>query len=354
MPFTRPLLGGIVHTVKSRAHRPTIVGAVLALFFSLVFIAAPAQAATLTFSSDKTTIELGESFTLSWNATETTQVEATGAWSGDKPETGTQDITPTSTGSFTYTLIAHDENGRDVTHDVTVEVTPVAPTEVTPLPVTFPDDCTVVVPTTEGVIYYVTLDGDTEIIGAGTYDGTDFDADSAAVFTASADEGFVIADGATVTWNYTPADECFGDIGNDEVVTTKASCSAVTFTNITDGPVTVAYGSFDNQNEDGDVTIAAGASKKVTTSRSSLDFAAFGGEGDSEEGLFQIGSVKVPQNCGSNVSDPKPTKAWKVKHPTTAPAAGVTGDDNGPVAPFMVLLGIATLIAVRRAYSLGR
>lgn len=335
-----------MNTIKTRVHRPTIVGAVLALFFSLVFLAAPAQAATLSFDSTSTHIQEGQSVTLSWTAGDTTQVEATGAWSGDKAEVGSEVVTPSTTSD--YTLIAHDFNGRDVTQTIHVIVDAALP-EVTPDDVTFPGDCTVVVPETAGVIYSVTVDGDTEVVDAGTYDGTEFDGDSAAVFTAAADDEHVLAADATTTWSYTPGDECFSQ-GNDEVVTTTISCSAVTFTNITESTIIVAYGSFDNQHEDGDVTIAAGGSKKVATSRSTLDFDAY----TADFQLDQYDSLSVPQNCGENVSDPTPSVTWPIKHPTAAPAAGVTGEGNGPATPFLVLLGIATLIAVRRAYSLGR
>ena len=339
-----------MHTVNSRVHRPTIVGAVLALFFSLVFIAAPAQAATLGLNTTATHIELGQSFTLSWAATETTQVQASGAWSGDKAETDSQVITPTSAGTFTYTLTAFDANGRDVTRDVTVIVDPAALPGVTPAPVTFPDSCTVVVPATAGVIYSVTIDGDTFELDADTYDGAEFFGDSAAVFTAEADDTHVITPGATASWNYTPGEECFEEPVNSELVTVDTSCSAVTFTNIADQAVEVLYGDQDNEDADGDFLLEAGASKKVKTSRSSLDFVAF----SEDDELAQFDSVKVPQHCGSDVDDPKPSVKWPAKHPTAAPAAGVTGHGDGPAAPVLVLLGIATLIATRRAYSLGR
>lgn len=273
-----------MNTVNTRVQRPTIVGAVLALLVSLLLFAAPAQAATATFTTDATA------------------------------------------------------------------VSPAALPEVTPIPVTFPDACTVVVPATAGVIYSVTIDGDTSEIDADTYDGADFDGDSAAVFTAAADDEHVLAADAETTWNYTPADECFGDTGNDKVVTAKTSCSAVTFTNITPSSVEVLYGDSNQDDADGDFKLAAGASKKVKTSRSTLDFVAF----SEDDELSQLDTITVPQNCGSPVNDPKPTVKWPHKHPTVAPAAGVTGDEGGSSVPLLALLGVASLIAARRAYALGR
>lgn len=133
-----------MRTFSYRSRRPAILGAVLALIFSLGFFAAPAQAqASLTFAGDQTSIELGQSFTLSWTAADTTEVVASGAWTGSKPEVGTETITPTATGTFVYNLAAMDFNGRDVLKTVTVDVTAAALPEVTPAPVLFGELCRV-------------------------------------------------------------------------------------------------------------------------------------------------------------------------------------------------------------------
>ena len=337
-----------MNTITSRAQRPTIFGAVLALFFSLVLIAAPAQAATtVSLSAVDTTVTVGDTITLNWTSTEANQLTASGDWSGDKTvPAGTEDIPATAEGTFTYNLLATDINGRETAATpVTVTVAAAPLPEVTPLPVTFPDACTVVVPATEGVVYSVTIDGETLPVDADTYDGSDFFGNSPAVFTAAADAEHVIAPGAVTEWTYEPTEECFG---GDDLVTAKASCSAVTITNISDVSLIVLYGDANNQDADGQFSLAAGASKKVKTPRSTLTYVAFTQDDD----MFQVDEIKVPQNCGQDVGAAHPHVKWP--HPTTAPAAGVTGDEGGSSVPLLALLGVVSLIAVRRAYALGR
>lgn len=212
-------------------------------------------------------------------------------------------------------------------------------------------------PVTEGVIYSVTLDGHTEVLESGYYDGADFAGGSAAVFSAAADDDHVLAADAVTTWEYTPSEECLEEPGSDKIVTVTASCSAVTFTNITDVAAEIQYGSFDEEGADGEFVLAAGASKKIATSRTRLDFAVMSGGQ-----LRQLDGIAVQQGCGEQVDepgpspepDPEPTLPWKKKHPTAAPAAGVVGAGDGPASGILALLGAVTLIVASRAYSLGR
>ena len=59
--------------------------------------------ATLSLSVEPTTITLGQSATLTWT-TNGTSCTAGGAWSGTKSAGGSEDVTPTETGTLTYTL----------------------------------------------------------------------------------------------------------------------------------------------------------------------------------------------------------------------------------------------------------
>ncbi|MDQ3156839.1 MAG: hypothetical protein M3Q98_08965 [Actinomycetota bacterium] len=278
-------------TTASRAQRGSAFAAVIALFLGLLMFAAPVQAA-------------------------------------DTDSAGTEAPAP---------------------------VVAAAAIEVTPNAVTFPDECTVLVPATTGVKYTATVDGETEDVPADTYDGVEFFGDSAAVFKAVAQDGYVLADGATATWTQPElADSCFDEIGNDELVSTKTSCSAVTFTNLTDEPIEVFYGTPDEDLADGDITIPAGGSRKVSTSRAEFIFAAVAGDDPKKPTGIQIDVIEVPQNCGADPDDSDPSVKWPIKHPTSAPAAGVVADNGGASVPAMALLGALALIAVRRSYALGR
>ena len=59
--------------------------------------------ATLSLSVEPTTITLGQSATLTWT-TNGASCTAGGAWSGTKSAGGSEDVTPTETGTLTYTL----------------------------------------------------------------------------------------------------------------------------------------------------------------------------------------------------------------------------------------------------------
>lgn len=60
--------------------------------------------ATLTISVSPTTITLGQSATVTWNSNAGTTCSASGAWSGTKAASGSEVVTPTQAGTFTYTL----------------------------------------------------------------------------------------------------------------------------------------------------------------------------------------------------------------------------------------------------------
>lgn len=83
------------------------------------------DAPTLQFTADPTTILSGATSTLSWASTNATTCTASDGWSGAKSLSGTLDVTPSAT--TTYTLMCSGAGG-DVTKSVSVNVSP-APEE---------------------------------------------------------------------------------------------------------------------------------------------------------------------------------------------------------------------------------
>ena len=64
----------------------------------------PPPAPTVTLSVAPTSVVLGQSATLTWMSNTGTSCTASGGWSGSKAATGTASVTPTASGSVTYTL----------------------------------------------------------------------------------------------------------------------------------------------------------------------------------------------------------------------------------------------------------
>ena len=60
--------------------------------------------ASLSISISPTTITLGQSATLTWSSN-APNCTASGAWSGSKPGDGSESVTPTATGTLTYSLV---------------------------------------------------------------------------------------------------------------------------------------------------------------------------------------------------------------------------------------------------------
>ena len=307
----------------STARRAGSLVAALGVMLAMFLVASPAQAAVgVDLNVDDTTITLGDTITLSWTSTEANDLIASGdsAWTGAKSTaSGIQSevITPT-VGSHTYTLTATDANGRESADSVTVTV---APGPITPNPVTFPDPCTVVIPTTPNVTYFVDFgDGDIQELDADTYDGGQLSFGDEVTLFAQANDGFSLADGATAEWTYTAPDSCFDgppDEGPD-YVTTTVECGSVTFTNTTDTPIGVLYGSGTGGQPDGSFTLAAGASHTLKTKHAEFAFLGIV-IGADEETPEQFRIIDVPQDCDGGSGDGDGSD-----HPTTAPAAGIT------------------------------
>jgi uncharacterized protein (TIGR03118 family) len=64
----------------------------------------PPLAPTVTISVAPTTITLGQSATLTWSTANASACVASSGWTGTEPASGTQTVTPTGSGSVTYTL----------------------------------------------------------------------------------------------------------------------------------------------------------------------------------------------------------------------------------------------------------
>jgi len=81
--------------------------------------------ASLTISIEPSTITLGQSATITWNSN--APCTASGDWSGSKSMSGTEVVTPSATGSFTYTLVCRGEGyGSSERESTTLTVNPAA------------------------------------------------------------------------------------------------------------------------------------------------------------------------------------------------------------------------------------
>ncbi len=73
--------------------------------------AAPPPAPTVTISASPAAIAVGSSATLNWSSSNATSCTASGAWSGSVSTSGTQVITPTASGKYTYALACTGPGG---------------------------------------------------------------------------------------------------------------------------------------------------------------------------------------------------------------------------------------------------
>ena len=85
---------------------------------------------TVTITASPTTITLGASSALTWSSTNATNCVPSGAWAGTKAISGTENVTPTATGTPAYTLTCTGTGGSgSATATITVNaVPPPAPT----------------------------------------------------------------------------------------------------------------------------------------------------------------------------------------------------------------------------------
>jgi len=91
-------------------------------------VTATAAAPTVTISASPTTITLGGTSTISWNTTNAGSCTASGAWTGARATTGNEVVTPSASGSLSYTLSCTGAGGNaSGTATVTVNAPPQLP-----------------------------------------------------------------------------------------------------------------------------------------------------------------------------------------------------------------------------------
>lgn len=78
----------------------------------------------VTLNLSPTTINVGQSASLSWTVTNATGCTASGAWSGSQGFSGSLTLKPGSAGSYSYTLTCVNADGKTVATDVLTVVTP--------------------------------------------------------------------------------------------------------------------------------------------------------------------------------------------------------------------------------------
>jgi hypothetical protein len=82
---------------------------------------APPVAPTLTLTAPS--IAVGSSTTISWSSVNATSCTASGTWTGTLATSGTQTLTPTTEGAYTYSLICSNAAGASAATSVTLTVT---------------------------------------------------------------------------------------------------------------------------------------------------------------------------------------------------------------------------------------
>ena len=86
----------------------------------------PPGVPSVTISAYPTSINTGQSSTLSWSSVNTTSCSASGSWNGDRPLSGTQVVTPTITSNYIITCLGGGTSTGDLV-TVTVTSTPTPP-----------------------------------------------------------------------------------------------------------------------------------------------------------------------------------------------------------------------------------
>ena len=186
-------------------------------------------------------------------------------------------------------------------------------------------------------------------------------------------EGVTVKKGAETEWTFEFTKEACEEPEFKELagLGIKPACQAVTFSNPKGNPaIELMVGSFENLDPDQVLAVPSGKAVTVKTGRATLDWVAFAASGD--EWLPLEGSVKVPQDCGTDKpgkdkpgkSDPdkKPSKPGKASHDgapdedtgdmPTVPA-GYTAADATALALWVSMGVIGTLFAVHGGLALA-
>jgi len=85
----------------------------------------PPALPTVSLTANPTTVPAGSKSTLTWNATNANACTASGAWSGTKATSGTEERTLTATSTFT--LSCSNTQGQSASRSINVTVAPVSP-----------------------------------------------------------------------------------------------------------------------------------------------------------------------------------------------------------------------------------
>ena len=105
----------ILTSLRMREPRPAAAAALIALALQACggsgSTAPAAPMPTVTMSVSPTSITAGQSAMLMWSSTQAASCTASGAWSGSQAAMGSQAVTPTTSGSVTYTLTCTGASG---------------------------------------------------------------------------------------------------------------------------------------------------------------------------------------------------------------------------------------------------
>jgi hypothetical protein len=339
--------------------RRLVLTLLLAPTLVVLGVAAPASAAptvvsfTVDGSADaEQTVAPSSDLEIAWEvtSTETPTVTAEGTgWTGDLDPSGSLTVSGPDAGeTLTYTLSASDSTGD--ADDVTITVA-AADEAQTPPPVEV-DGCTVTVPASDSFDYVLTFEGeevdgealepDTYDLGELTFDG--FLEDVAIV--AQPRPGVIVADGATTEFALPSGEDCRPRLFR----LTTAPCS-FTVENVSDQPIQFLYGDGFADRADGELTLAPGQERTVTTPRANLLAAGIALGDDPEEARVQTLGFAVPQGgCDGGATGNGP--AWPF--PTKAPGAGATAPQQdglpaGWPVGLVVLAGLAMGVLRARA-----
>lgn len=132
------LAQGILGMLKDRlCDRQEKLGGRVTLIHPSKCSPTPPAKPTVTLTADPTTIDAGESSTLTWSSTNATSCTASGGWSGTKATSGSTSVSPTETVTYTLTCTGPGGTASDDATVTVIDVEPEDPTvEITADPMT--------------------------------------------------------------------------------------------------------------------------------------------------------------------------------------------------------------------------
>lgn len=158
----------------------------------------PPQNVTITFTISATQINLGQSVTLNWSSQNATSCTASGDWSGNKPTSGSETLTPDSAGQKTYTLTCSSSSGQSASSSVSTNVV-------------VPNDP----PTFDGLqSSYSIPENTTEVL---TIQASDPDGDTLTFSIAGIDQSFFTLTGSDLSFSSAPDFEAPADSNADNI-----------------------------------------------------------------------------------------------------------------------------------------